>query len=321
MMFVCDICGRQALTHRGNMIHRSSHDPENQKRRSEAARKSLNRPKTREKLRKSQKEAQNRPEVKARRKVTDLHPETKERRSRAAKKASNRPEVKERQRKSALIAGSRPDVKERRSRAQKEAQNRPETKERHRVAAEKLWRRVDIRERVKETNARPETKERRNRGLKKRWAKPGAKEHQSKIQKEIQKRPGVRKKCHETMKRNGSYRKKTKPEAILEQHLTSLFGEHDVVYQKFVNRWPIDFYIKSTNVYIQMDGMHWHGLDRPLEEIMKCKTRHDESILKKIKIDAEQNQWFQKNQMKLFRICEDDVLSSNYTELDAWLCA
>jgi hypothetical protein len=127
------------------------------------------------------------------------------------------------------------------------------------------------------------------------------------------------KKRHETMKKKCAYKNMTRPETIVKKHLLSMFEFNDIVYQQFTEHWPIDFYVKSIGAYIQVDGLYWHGLDRPIEEIMECKTSRDKVILKKIETDARQNEWFKKNGLKLFRVREDDINMGNFVEFDVFL--
>jgi hypothetical protein len=69
-----------------------------------------------------------------------------------------------------------------------------------------------------------------------------------------------------------------------------------------MNIWPIDFYVKSIDTYIQFDGEYWHGLDRPLEEIQKFKTSRDRRIFEGWNRDREQDKWFREQGLKLNRI-------------------
>lgn len=86
--------------------------------------------------------------------------------------------------------------------------------------------------------------------------------------------------------------------------LCSIFGESDVERQVRVHIWPIDFYIKSIDVFIQFDGVYWHGLDRPLSEIKKFRTQTDRIIYKKWLTDHHQNDYFYKQKMRLFRFTD-----------------
>ena len=71
-----------------------------------------------------------------------------------------------------------------------------------------------------------------------------------------------------------------------------------------MNKWPIDFYVKDNDTYIQFDGEYWHGLDRPLDEIAKFKTPRDRTILRKYQIDREQVEWFRSTGKRLLRITD-----------------
>lgn len=110
-------------------------------------------------------------------------------------------------------------------------------------------------------------------------------------------------KRHETMKREGTYRK-SKPENKFYTILCDKFGTDNVERQCFINKWPIDFYVKSIGTYIQLDGVYWHGLDRPIELIAEHKTKRDVQIHKKWLTDREQDKWFITNNLTLVRITE-----------------
>ena len=124
------------------------------------------------------------------------------------------------------------------------------------------------------------------------------------------------KKRHETMKRNGTYRNRmTRPERLLGEYLYGQFGRENVESQYFVHRWPIDFYVKSVNVYVQMDGVYWHGLDRSIDVIKQFKSPRDRVIYRKSQIDVEQNEWFSECGLKLVRITDKEVLAQNFDKL------
>lgn len=127
-------------------------------------------------------------------------------------------------------------------------------------------------------------------------------------------------KRHENMKARGSY-KKSKPEDALYDFLCQSFGTHDVVRQVQVpgKRWLIDFYVKSIDVYVQLDGVYWHGLDRPIEEIAQHKTPRDRQIHRKWLTDREQDEWFRAHRQNLVRVTDEQfstigVPTSHYLE-------
>ena len=110
-------------------------------------------------------------------------------------------------------------------------------------------------------------------------------------------------KRHKTMKKNGSYGK-SKVEDKLYEYLCDRFGVEDVERQKLVDRWNIDIYIKSLNTYIQLDGVYWHGLDRPIDLIKEFRTPRDKVIYRTSMTDKEQNSYFEAHQLKLIRITD-----------------
>jgi len=74
--------------------------------------------------------------------------------------------------------------------------------------------------------------------------------------------------------------------------------------QKRVHKWPIDIHIEQFDIYVQFDGVYWHGLDRPIEKIKASKKPRDIGIYQKWMNDQEQNEWFKEHNVKLFRITD-----------------
>jgi G:T-mismatch repair DNA endonuclease (very short patch repair protein) len=95
--------------------------------------------------------------------------------------------------------------------------------------------------------------------------------------------------------------------------LCEIYGAQDVERWKSYHGWSFDFYIQSLDVYVQFDGVYWHGLDRPIEEIANSMNESDKGIYKKWKRDRKQDEWFDANSMKLVRIieCEFKSFKSN----------
>jgi hypothetical protein len=100
-------------------------------------------------------------------------------------------------------------------------------------------------------------------------------------------------------------------ELFLETKLIEIFGKENVEAGKIVNGWCIDFYIKSIDSYVQVDGVYWHGLDRPVEEIKSSSLDRDKHILSVWKKDRKQNSYFRHKKMRLLRITDDDLKNSN----------
>lgn len=89
--------------------------------------------------------------------------------------------------------------------------------------------------------------------------------------------------------------------------LANGFLGSEIKRQVFVNKWIIDFYITDLNLYIQIDGVYWHGLDRNIEKIKQFKNPRDENIYKKILSDKEQNLWFKNKNKRLVRITDLEI--------------
>lgn len=81
----------------------------------------------------------------------------------------------------------------------------------------------------------------------------------------------------------------------------------DIQRQVFLNGWIIDFYLPKKDLYIEIDGVYWHGLDRPLSEIKKFKTKRDMVIYKKYLRDREQDKWFKANNLVLMRFTDKQI--------------
>lgn len=108
---------------------------------------------------------------------------------------------------------------------------------------------------------------------------------------------------HITMKKNESYRKSLKEDKFYDA-LCSYFGKDDVERCVIINNWEIDFFIKSLDVYVQFDGVYWHGLDRDIDKIVEYKSPRDRVIYNTWLRDREQNEWFEKSCIRLVRITD-----------------
>jgi hypothetical protein len=116
--------------------------------------------------------------------------------------------------------------------------------------------------------------------------------------------PEASAKRHETMKRNGTYRKSSTEDAMY-AYLCGVYGLDQVQRNVWMNgKWPIDFYVKPINTYMQLDGVYWHGLNRPIEVIKQFKKPRDVKIYRKWLTDREQNEWFRERDLKLVRLTD-----------------
>ena len=102
---------------------------------------------------------------------------------------------------------------------------------------------------------------------------------------------------------------KSNPEEYLYEILLHFFTESDIQRQVPVIRQWVDFYIKSINLYIQVDGIYWHGLNRDLETIKLGKTTQDKKIYKQILRDEKLNKYIKDNNISLLRITDEELKS------------
>jgi hypothetical protein len=87
----------------------------------------------------------------------------------------------------------------------------------------------------------------------------------------------------------------SKPEQSLGIWLRQEFREENVLSQVWICRQSIDFVIKSLKLYIQLDGVYWHGLIEKLAPGAKKKIIKDNML----------NDWFVNNkELNLFRISD-----------------
>ena len=112
----------------------------------------------------------------------------------------------------------------------------------------------------------------------------------------------TKKKRYETWVKNGTI-KESFAERVFVARLKSLF---DVKTHLTVNGWSIDAHIKDFNVYVQVDGVYWHGLDRPIDEIKEWAefSEVDEMILRKYVRDREQDKFLNAN---LIRVTDIEI--------------
>lgn len=113
--------------------------------------------------------------------------------------------------------------------------------------------------------------------------------------------PEFQKQRHETLKQDGSYGKSKFEDAVYAQ-LSLKFP--DIQRQVYINGWSIDLFIPEPPTYVQVDGMYWHGLDRPREVIEASSYPRDEVILSTLDRDKQQVEWFASQNMCLLRFTD-----------------
>lgn len=96
----------------------------------------------------------------------------------------------------------------------------------------------------------------------------------------------------------------SKPELMLLEILVERFGIDDVVHHPRIFKRTLDFYIKSIDIYVEMDGEYWHCLDEDINVVEKSKRKNDVCRTKKFYRDKETNNLFEQHGLRLVRITD-----------------
>jgi hypothetical protein len=157
---------------------------------------------------------------------------------------------------------------------------RSENSSEHREINRKLFavRRQTYTEKLKAVQASSEYREKMSKSIAKMWSNFSTEEKTRRVAK-----------AFETMSNNGANTLSSKCELAFLLSLREIFTE--VRHQAWViaklpeqtKKWNVDFYIPSIDTYVQLDGVYWHGLDRPVEvikESKESKSVRDQAIYK-----------------------------------------
>ena len=127
----------------------------------------------------------------------------------------------------------------------------------------------------------------------------------------------VREKYYITLRANQKFNT-SKPEERCYQALISAFDEASVTRWCFLNGWNFDASIQvdaNNVVLMQIDGVYWHGLDRPLKMIKEFKTPRDYTIFIKYECDRQQDAYCLEHGLKLVRITDMSIKEMSDDEL------
>ena len=101
----------------------------------------------------------------------------------------------------------------------------------------------------------------------------------------------------------------SKPEMLLLEWLRLRYGHDNIDQQVKIDHggkkpWLIDAYVKTLDVYVELDGEFWHGLDKPYDQLHpNGKSSYD--------IDRRKDEWFLSQGKKLVRITDKEFLASH----------
>jgi G:T-mismatch repair DNA endonuclease (very short patch repair protein) len=117
--------------------------------------------------------------------------------------------------------------------------------------------------------------------------------------------PGLRKeswrKAHETKKQNGTHKA-----SKIERAFCDALESEGVRFlaQPIVLGRPIDVFLMDEDIYVQIDGRYWHGLDRPIEEIRASSYPRDRTIAERWEADRRQDEQFAERGLRLVRVTD-----------------
>lgn len=121
------------------------------------------------------------------------------------------------------------------------------------------------------------------------------------------------KKAFETKVKNKTF-KKSKPEDLLYKILIRNYKRKNIVRQKLINNQHVDFYIITLDLYIQVDGIYWHGLNKSAQELKNSDKLQYQKIYQQTLKDKKLNTYFKAKKLKLLRI--SDLQVKQLSELD-----
>lgn len=114
---------------------------------------------------------------------------------------------------------------------------------------------------------------------------------------------------------NNSF-KKSKPEEGIYKLL--LNNNIKTERQIHIDKRIVDFLLPENNVYIEVDGIYWHGIGKTKEELLIKTTPQAKSIYKKHEQDKILNKYCFDNKIKLLRITDmiaNKIIKNNDIEL------
>lgn len=233
------------------------------------------------------------------------------------KDSHNTPEYIEKITAIALEVQNRPEVKEKQRIIQTEISNRPEQIAKSSAMAKFVQNKPEVRAKTLKTQKDPssffnseEAKENRSNGSKRARQNP---EIQAKFD-AIIRNPATQLKIRNTLKVNNSF-KKSKPEDGIYK---ILLNNYKIERQVNIDRKILDFLLTDLNVFIEVDGLYWHGIGKTEEELLSKNNPQAKAIYKKYKQDQILNKYCLDNNIKLLRITDkiaNKIIKNNDIEL------
>ncbi len=106
----------------------------------------------------------------------------------------------------------------------------------------------------------------------------------------------------------------SKSENRFHKKLIKIYGQENIKRQQPLFIKKVDFHILSLDLYIEFDGAYWHGLNRPLEQIINSPLEVDKGIYRNYLQDRELDKLCLENDKLLIRITDKEVINKKKIE-------
>jgi len=109
-------------------------------------------------------------------------------------------------------------------------------------------------------------------------------------------------------------KKKSKPEVLVESWL--LLNDFDIEYNYVFGFYAYDFWIKNTNILIEVQGDYWHAnpIIYPNREVLNKQQKE------KITRDIQKNTYATKRGFLIYYIWEYDIKNNDFSSLEEKIC-
>jgi len=115
----------------------------------------------------------------------------------------------------------------------------------------------------------------------------------------------IRKKAHTTKRKNGTFNESWVERRVV-RVLRAVYGDHGIEQHRRLNGWDIDMYIKQHELYVQVDGVYWHGEGGSPDA--KPGTQAYAINAKRL-LDSHQIEWCKCNGEKMLRLTDKELNS------------
>lgn len=107
----------------------------------------------------------------------------------------------------------------------------------------------------------------------------------------------------------------SRAEDALHELLLGIFPAHEIERQALVMGKRIDFFIRSMQLYIQVDGVYWHGVGHDPIALSASGRRRDLKRANQVIADRRQNEMFKRDGLTLVRVTDAWVKRATHDDV------